>query len=78
MLEVHGLDVEVHLPIGNAPALRQRILFPVAAAFRTAGIPCVARLPFGVALRRVPDDLRIRPDKIEIAPSLQSLAAGTL
>ena len=78
MLEAEGLQVEGQFSVADGPLLGQIEEFPLASTTVASVIMAVHPLPSLVPLRRIPDNLGIRPDKQILAPALQLFTFGAV
>ena len=78
MLEVHGLDVERQITIGDLPLLGKTVLLPVSAALGGAEVAPLRALPAGVLALRLPDRLRIGAHEDLPPPALQLFSAAAV
>ena len=74
VLKAEGLQVECKPFVTNGPLFRQIKKFPLAPAFAAAVVVAVHVFPAFMALRGIPDNLRVRPDQQISAPSFQFFA----
>ena len=74
VLKAEGLQVECKPFVTNGPLFRQIKKFPLAPAFAAAVVMAVHVFPAFMALRGIPDNLRVRPDQQISAPSFQFFA----